>query len=217
MNLARRAKFSARCFSRTRISNGTIDALAKTCFALSPRPPPLSPPNRSQLCGQKTPDADHTAFRAMQETIVGEFPAGRILTPRQVRGDYETLTEAVNTASSFSKYAASSSSSPEEEEEEEVDGGVGADGSGSDGSAAEELKGGWPLVDDTRGMVLFIIDYQSTNILCRPAVRKVGKNAPSGTPTCSFVLHGSVVCSPPPQEPMERPSQGHLTYVCMYQ
>lgn len=148
----------------------------------------------------------------MQETIVGEFPAGRILTPRQVRGDYETLTEAINTASSFSKYAASSSSSPEEEEEE-VDGGVGADGSGSNGSAAEELKGGWPLVDDTRGMVLFIIDYQSTNILCRPAVRKVGKNAPSGTPTCSFVLHGSVVCSPPPRNngtPISGPS-----HVCM--
>eukprot|EP00752_Nemacystus_decipiens_P003459 g3194.t1 len=121
-----------------------------------------------RLCGQKTPDADHAAFRAMQETVVGEFPASRILTPRQVRGDYETLTEAIRTASSFSRYSSSSSSSSDEE----GDGGGGAGGSDSTGGTGEGLKGGWPLVDDTRGMVLFVIDYQSTNIVCRPAVRK---------------------------------------------
>eukprot|EP00903_Cladosiphon_okamuranus_P019957 g18340.t2 len=117
-----------------------------------------------RLCGQKTPDADHAAFRAMQETVVDEFSAARILTPRQVRGDYETLTEAIRTASSFSKYSSSSSSSSSEEKDR--------DGSNSSGGAERELKGGWPLVDDTRGMVLFVIDYQTANLLCRPAVRK---------------------------------------------
>ncbi|CAN0493911.1 unnamed protein product, partial [Ectocarpus sp. 8 AP-2014] len=73
------------------------------------------PGQPSQLCGEKTPDADHTAFRAMQETVIDEFPLDRILTPREVRGDYETLAEA-------------------------------------------GMAGGWPLVDETRGKVLFIID-----------------------------------------------------------
>lgn len=37
----------------------------------------------------------------------------------------------------------------------------------------EAMAGGWPKVDETRGKVLFVIDYQSINLVCRPAVRKV--------------------------------------------
>lgn len=112
----------------------------------------------------------------MQETVVSEFPASRILIPRQVRGDYETLTEAINIASSLP-------GGPEDNPSPSYadDGGADGDGSGSSrssGGAEGELKGGWPLVDDTRGMVLFIIDYQSTNVHCRPAVREVG-NGPN--------------------------------------
>ena len=110
----------------------------------------------------------------MQETVVREFSRDRILTPRDVRGDYETLTEAVNATS----YAAI------EEERASTDGGTAVGslgGSGSNyglgGDTEGEVEGGWPLVDDSRGKVLFIMDYQSTNRLCRPAIRKVGQSA----------------------------------------
>ncbi|CAM9998141.1 unnamed protein product [Ectocarpus sp. 12 AP-2014] len=114
-----------------------------------------------QLCGEKTPDADHTAFRAMQETIIDEFPLDRILTPREVRGDYETLAEAVTATTSASDLFVPTTASS-----------TSAESSGSGGVAREGMAGGWPLVDETRGKVLFIIDYQTTNILCRPSVRK---------------------------------------------
>ncbi|CAM9955126.1 unnamed protein product [Ectocarpus sp. 6 AP-2014] len=114
-----------------------------------------------QLCGEKTPDADHTAFRAMQETVIDEFPLDRILTPREVRGDYETLAEAVTATTSASELFVPTNTSS-----------TSAESSGSGGVAREGMAGGWPLVDETRGKVLFIVDYQTTNILCRPSVRK---------------------------------------------
>ncbi|CAB1118253.1 unnamed protein product [Ectocarpus sp. CCAP 1310/34] len=114
-----------------------------------------------QLCGEKTPGADHTAFRAMQETVIDEFPLDRILTPREVRGDYETLAEAVTATTSASELFVPTTTSS-----------ASAESSGSGGVAREGTAGGWPLVDETRGKVLFIIDYQTTNILCRPSVRK---------------------------------------------
>ncbi|CAM9359301.1 unnamed protein product [Ectocarpus fasciculatus] len=113
-----------------------------------------------QLCGEKTPDADRTAFRAMQETVIDEFPLDRILTPREVRGDYDTLAEAVAATTLAAELFVPTTTSSS------------AESSGSGGVAREGMAGGWPLVDETRGKVLFIIDYQTTNILCRPSVRK---------------------------------------------
>ncbi|CAM9318805.1 unnamed protein product [Scytosiphon promiscuus] len=163
-----------------------------------------------QLCGQKTPDANRTAFQRMQRTVVDKFPRDRILTPREVRGDYETLAEAItsttaawklfkptSSSSSTSSDSDSSSWAPFEDGAESAEGDGGDESSASStgqrlrssssssssrnngsssGSGSSErsavVSGGWPLVDDTRGMVLFVIDYQSTNRLCRPAVRK---------------------------------------------
>lgn len=102
----------------------------------------------------------------MQETVVDEFPLDRILTPREVRGDYETLAEAVTATTSASELFVPTTTSS-----------TSAKSSGSGGVAREGMAGGWPLVDETRGKVLFIIDYQTTNILCRPSVRKVGARA----------------------------------------
>lgn len=168
---------------------------------LSNRPPncPCPPSAPTQLCGPSTPDADHTAFKAMQKTVLGEFPRGRILTPREVRGDFDTLTEAITTTTAatsnmfdplpppLSAFSASSSASSGSEEDSGTGGNNSSIGSsttnsstnsinnGGDGEGGVMMKGGWPQVDHTRGMVLFVIDYQSKNLLCRPAIRKVRK------------------------------------------
>lgn len=44
---------------------------------------------------------------------------------------------------------------------------------GEVGGSGSQLLGGWPRVDDTRGMVLFVMDYQTVNMDCREGVRKV--------------------------------------------
>lgn len=160
-------------------------------------PPPAAPRSsaHTQLCGQSTPGADEAAFRVMQKTVLEEFPRGRILTPGEVRGDFDTLTEAITmTAATSDRFKPSSSSSSSSSSgsnssrsgsssnsdnnggdgEDGVEGGLGLEPGPGEGGA---MKGGWPLVDDTRGMVLFVIDYQSTNLLCRPAIRKVRAQA----------------------------------------
>lgn len=43
----------------------------------------------------------------------------------------------------------------------------------STASSSATIAGGWPLVDESRGMILFVIDYQSVNIDCRGGIRKV--------------------------------------------
>ncbi|CAM9996803.1 unnamed protein product, partial [Sphacelaria rigidula] len=47
------------------------------------------------ICGHNTPDADRTAFLNLQSTVLDVFPLDRILTPRDVRGDYDTVADAV--------------------------------------------------------------------------------------------------------------------------
>lgn len=71
-----------------------------------------------------------------------------------VQGDYASLFEAVNTGGSC------------------VGGRCG--GNGEEG-AIPGVAGGWPLVDETRGMILFVMDYQTVNLRCRDGVRKVRK------------------------------------------
>lgn len=188
----------------------------------------------------------------MQSTVLDIFPRDKILTPREVKGDFETLTDAVRlttvtapkeTADDrngdldgplFSQWGRRHSAEegpdgPGEGSSSSLNGlnsdpfagpgyrdvstapgastvpngisdssdisggGEGlSSGSGSgihdsthSGVAAnlagvteglgrgEGVVGGWPLVDETRGMALFVIDYQSQNVACRPAVRKV--------------------------------------------
>lgn len=99
-----------------------------------------------QICGQRTPGADHAAFLALQETVAEALPREQILTPGDVRGDYPTLADAVQ--GRFNLH-------------------------GGDDEKMALLKGGWPKVDDTRGMMLFVLDYQSVNIECRDGIREV--------------------------------------------
>lgn len=181
---------------------------------------------------------DHSAFLKMQQTVLSVFPRERILTPREVRGDYAYLRDAVQmsarkrrfsskpgdissaspgTVSSADDYimtsttegnhgmrsrnsgfAQGSVSENDARENESAGGWVGGSGDGegsasgvhttataasSSGSGegyreereAVEMAGGWPRVDDTRGMVLFVIDYQSLNRKCRDGVRRVSE------------------------------------------
>ncbi len=121
----------------------------------------------------------------MQETVVREFPRSRILTPRDVRGDYETLFDAVHATSyaiiEEARVAAA---------EVGIAGNGGGSSSGSGGGKSASgggteggMKGGWPLVDDSRGKVLFVLDYQSTNRLCRPGIREVCLGGASSAPS----------------------------------
>ncbi len=36
--------------------------------------------------------------------------------------------------------------------------------------------GGWPLVDDSRGMIVFVMDYQTVNLRCRDGIREARKS-----------------------------------------
>lgn len=142
----------------------------------------------------------------MQKTVIDVFPRDRILTPREVRGDYATLAEAVQMTTASEPFIAAltwpTGDAPDAPDASgdsgdsgavpmtfyEADKGVDSGSyrnSESDSSSAADLypeegvtdgegmAGGWPKVDATRGKVLFVIDYQSINLVCRPAVRKV--------------------------------------------
>lgn len=107
----------------------------------------------------------------MQKTVLDAFPRDRILTPRDIRGDYPSLAEAVRTSvktqhasKTWSDGDGIGATTVNDEEEEAVA-----------AARGEVLAGGWPKVDDSRGMVLFIIDYQSINTKCRDGVREVQK------------------------------------------
>ncbi|CAN0223778.1 unnamed protein product [Ectocarpus sp. 12 AP-2014] len=104
-----------------------------------------------RICGDHTPDQDRAAFRSLQDTILEAFPPERLVTPSMVQGDYASLFEAVNAGGSC------------------VGGRCGSSG---EGRAVPGVAGGWPLVDDTRGMILFVMDYQTVNLRCRDGVRK---------------------------------------------
>ncbi|CAN0537940.1 unnamed protein product, partial [Laminaria digitata] len=45
--------------------------------------------------GKRTATEDERAFHNLQEAVLDAFPLDRILTPREVRGQYPTLYEAV--------------------------------------------------------------------------------------------------------------------------
>lgn len=123
---------------------------------VSINPPPLLP----QICGDHTPDQDRAAFQSLQDTILDAFPPEQVVTPSMVQGDYASLFEAVNAGGSC------------------VGGRCGSNG-GSSG-AIPGVAGGWPLVDDTRGMILFVMDYQTVNLRCRDGVRKVRERKRAG-------------------------------------
>lgn len=99
----------------------------------------------------------------MQDTILEAFPHERVLTPQEVQGDYSTLYEAVREGGSCVGGKCGSNVSSSVSGEATV-------------GAVPGMAGGWPLVDDSRGMVLFVMDYQSVNLRCRAAVRKVRKS-----------------------------------------
>lgn len=114
----------------------------------------------------------------MQRTVLDGFSRDRILTPRDVRGDYPSLTEAV-------KSTLESQDALRPVDWDDQDGTFSSNGSTGDRGARGEsgagegggvMEGGWPKVDESRGMVLFVIDYQSINTMCRYWVRKVYMN-----------------------------------------
>ncbi|CAM9318285.1 unnamed protein product [Scytosiphon promiscuus] len=109
-----------------------------------------------RICGHHTPGQDRAAFLSLQDSVLEAFLPERILTPRDVRGDYDTLFEAVRAGGSCVGGMCGS----------DVSSGVGTAG------AAPGVAGGWPLVDETRGMVLFVMDYQTVNLRCRAGIRE---------------------------------------------
>lgn len=98
----------------------------------------------------------------MQDTILQVFPRERVLTPQEVQGDYSTLFEAVREGGSCVGGKCGSNVSSSVTGEATV-------------GAVPGMAGGWPLVDDSRGMVLFVMDYQTVNLRCREGIRKVRK------------------------------------------
>lgn len=132
LNLSKSASFSSADFPF--INSPTLP---------HPIPAPPRSHGKQQICGKSTPEMDKAAFLSLQNTILATFPRDRVLTPKTVRGDYDTVLEAVQGM----------------------------------GDMDMEMKGGWPLVDDTRGMILFVLDYQSINIACREGVREVSRRA----------------------------------------
>lgn len=102
----------------------------------------------------------------MQDTILDAIPEDRVLTPQMVQGDYSSLFEAVREGGSCVGGKCGSNVSSSVSGEAAV-------------GAVPGMAGGWPLVDDSRGMILFVMDYQTVNLRCRDAVRKARERASS--------------------------------------
>lgn len=90
------------------------------------------------------------------------FPRDRVLTPQVVQGDYRTLFEAVREGGTCVGGKCGSTVSSSVSGEATV-------------GAVPGMAGGWPLVDDSRGMILFVMDYQTVNLRCRDSVRKASR------------------------------------------
>lgn len=100
----------------------------------------------------------------LQATVLDAFPRDRILLPIAVKGDYDTIVDAVTATGQRLQQGEARVESGGERGGSEVAGGEGS-----------EMAGGWPLVDDTRGMMVLVMDYQSVNIDCRAGIRQVNE------------------------------------------
>lgn len=76
-----------------------------------------------------------------------------------VQGDYDTLFDAVRAGGNCVGGRCGSIVSSSISGEETV-------------GAIPGMAGGWPLVDDSRGMIVFVMDYQTVNLRCRDGIRK---------------------------------------------
>lgn len=112
--------------------------------------------------------------------MLDAFPPERVFTPSELRGDYDTLYDAITAGGTCNgdrcsgtprNYTSMSSSNASDDTSGNN---VGAVEMGTVAAGVVDgLAGGWPRVDDTRGMILFVMDYQTVNLDCRDGIREV--------------------------------------------